>query len=75
MNPSSAAPVRADHPLQGIAWMVAGVFLLSVMDALSKHAVSQLSIPVLIGKYDCLLYASLSKPSFFVSKTLIVHPC
>jgi hypothetical protein len=41
--------LRVDHPLQGIAWMVAGVFLLSVMDALSKHAVSQLSIPVLIA--------------------------
>ena len=44
-----ASPVRVDHPLQGIAWMVAGVFLLSVMDALSKHAVSQMSIPVLIA--------------------------
>ena len=29
--------------------MVAGVFLLAVLDALSKHAVSQLSIPVLIA--------------------------
>ena len=44
----SVAPKRADHPLQGMAWMVAGVFLLAVLDALSKHAVSQLSIPVLI---------------------------
>jgi len=44
-----ASPVRVDQPLQGIAWMVAGVFLLSVMDALSKHAVSQMSIPVLIA--------------------------
>jgi drug/metabolite transporter (DMT)-like permease len=41
--------VRLDHPLQGIAWMLAGVFLLAVLDALSKHAVSQLSIPVLIA--------------------------
>jgi drug/metabolite transporter (DMT)-like permease len=41
--------VRLDYPLQGIAWMVAGVFLLAVLDALSKHAVSQLSIPVLIA--------------------------
>lgn len=49
MNQPIDASVRADHPLQGIAWMVAGVFLLSVMDALSKHAVSQLSIPVLIA--------------------------
>ena len=49
MTVPTALPVRADHPLQGIAWMVAGVFLLSVMDALSKYAVSQLSIPVLIA--------------------------
>lgn len=49
MTHPPAGPVRADHPLQGIAWMVAGVILLSVMDALSKHAVSQLSIPVLIA--------------------------
>ena len=55
MNPTSDAPARADHPLQGIAWMVAGVFLLSVMDALSKHAVSQLSIPVLIAARSALV--------------------
>jgi len=51
----SAAPLRADHPLQGIAWMVAGVFLLAVMDALSKHAVSQLSIPVLIAARSAMV--------------------
>ncbi|MEY3521341.1 MAG: Riboflavin transporter, partial [Pseudomonadota bacterium] len=60
MNPSSAAPVRADHPLQGIAWMVAGVFLLSVMDALSKHAVSQLSIPVLIAARSAMVLVLLA---------------
>lgn len=49
MTPPSDDPVRLDYPLQGIAWMVAGVFLLAVLDALSKHAVSQLSIPVLIA--------------------------
>lgn len=48
-------PERADHPLQGIAWMVAGVFFLSVMDALSKHAVSQLSIPVLIAARSAMV--------------------
>ena len=51
----SAPPARADNPLQGIAWMVAGVFLLSVMDALSKHAVSQLSIPVLIAARSAMV--------------------
>jgi drug/metabolite transporter (DMT)-like permease len=55
MNSPPDAPVRADRPLQGIAWMVAGVFLLSVMDALSKHAVSQLSIPVLIAARSAMV--------------------
>ena len=54
-----ASPLRADHPLQGMAWMVAGVFLLSVMDALSKHAVSQLSIPVLIAARSAMVLALL----------------
>lgn len=49
MNFPTDAPARADHPLQGMAWMVVGVFLLAALDALSKHAVSQLSIPVLIA--------------------------
>jgi drug/metabolite transporter (DMT)-like permease len=47
--------LRLDHPLQGIAWMVAGVFLLAVLDALSKHAVSQLSIPVLIAARSAMV--------------------
>ena len=59
MTLPSASPVRADHPLQGMAWMVAGVFLLSVMDALSKHAVSQLSIPVLIAARSAMVLALL----------------
>ena len=45
---STAAP-RPDRPLQGIALMVAGVFLLSVMDTLTKVAVTELSTPVLIA--------------------------
>ena len=59
MTHPPATTVRADHPLQGIAWMVAGVFLLSVMDALSKHAVSQLSIPVLIAARSAMVLALL----------------
>jgi drug/metabolite transporter (DMT)-like permease len=47
--------LRLDHPLQGIAWMLAGVFLLAVLDALSKHAVSQLSIPVLIAARSAMV--------------------
>ena len=55
MNLPTVTPVRADHPLQGIAWMVAGVFLLAVLDALSKYAVSQLSIPVLIAARSAMV--------------------
>jgi drug/metabolite transporter (DMT)-like permease len=44
-----AGSVRPDRPLQGIALMVAGVFLLSVMDTLTKVAVAELSTPVLIA--------------------------
>jgi drug/metabolite transporter (DMT)-like permease len=35
--------------------MLAGVFLLAVLDALSKHAVSQLSIPVLIAARSAMV--------------------
>jgi drug/metabolite transporter (DMT)-like permease len=57
MNSPSPLDVllRADRPLQGIAWMVAGMFLLSVLDALSKHAVSQLSIPVLMAARSAMV--------------------
>lgn len=51
---SSAAP-RPDRPLQGIALMVAGVFLLSVMDTLTKVAVAELSTPVLIATRSALV--------------------
>lgn len=39
---------RLDRPLQGIVLILAGVFLLSVMDTLTKVAVAELSTPVLI---------------------------
>jgi drug/metabolite transporter (DMT)-like permease len=55
MNSPTDAPARADHPLQGMAWMVVGVFLLAALDALSKHAVSQLSIPVLIAARSAMV--------------------
>jgi drug/metabolite transporter (DMT)-like permease len=44
-----AGSARPDRPLQGIALMVAGVFLRSVMDTLTKVAVAELSTPVLIA--------------------------
>jgi drug/metabolite transporter (DMT)-like permease len=40
---------RSNRPLAGIAWMVGGMFMLSVMDTLSKHAVEHLSTPVLVA--------------------------
>jgi drug/metabolite transporter (DMT)-like permease len=40
---------RSDRPLAGIAWMIGGVFMLSLMDTLSKHAVEHLSTPVLVA--------------------------
>lgn len=51
-GPTALQPTRSprpDRPLQGIALMVAGVFLLSVMDTLTKVAVAELSTPVLIA--------------------------
>ena len=47
-NPGPAHSERPNRPLQGIALMLAGVFLLSVMDTLTKVAVAELSTPVLI---------------------------
>lgn len=40
---------RSNRPLAGIAWMAGGMFMLSVMDTLSKHAVEHLSTPVLVA--------------------------
>ena len=47
MTPSEQG--RSNRPLAGIAWMVGGMFMLSVMDTLSKHAVEHLSTPVLVA--------------------------
>lgn len=46
---SALAAPRPDRPLQGIVLMLVGVFLLSVMDTLTKVAVAELSTPVLIA--------------------------
>jgi drug/metabolite transporter (DMT)-like permease len=48
----SASPVnegRADRPLIGIAYMILGVFLLSVLDTISKYAVGQMSTSAIIA--------------------------
>lgn len=47
MTPSEQG--RSNRPLAGIAWMLGGMFMLSVMDTLSKHAVEHLSTPVLVA--------------------------
>ena len=49
MTASPHPPGRSDRPLAGIAWMIGGVFMLSLMDTLSKHAVEHLSTPVLVA--------------------------
>ena len=46
---TSSEQGRSNRPLAGIAWMVGGMFMLSVMDTLSKHAVEHLSTPVLVS--------------------------
>ncbi|MCM0020068.1 MAG: DMT family transporter [Tagaea sp.] len=45
--PSSSG--RADRPLLGIAYMAFGVFVLSIMDAISKYAVGQMSTAAIIA--------------------------
>ena len=53
MTPSEQG--RSNRPLAGIAWMVGGMFMLSVMDTLSKHAVEHLSTPVLVAIRSALV--------------------
>jgi drug/metabolite transporter (DMT)-like permease len=59
--PSSGAGTgRADLPLRGIAWMVLGVLMLSLMDAVSKYAVSQMATLPLIAIRSLMVLALLS---------------
>lgn len=40
---------RADRPLLGIALMMLAMFLLSVMDAISKHLTDTLALPQILA--------------------------
>ena len=51
---------RSDLPLRGIAWMVLGVLMLSLMDAVSKYAVSQMATLPLIAIRSLMVLALLS---------------
>jgi drug/metabolite transporter (DMT)-like permease len=50
---------RHDRPLAGIVYMLAGMFVLSVMDALSKFAVGQLPIFQLVAIRSAYVLAAL----------------
>lgn len=51
---------RSDRPLLGIAYMAFGVFLLSVLDTISKYAVGQMSTPALIAVRSIMVLAILA---------------
>ena len=50
---------RSDLPLRGIAWMVLGVLMLSLMDAVSKYAVSQMATLPLVAIRSLMVLALL----------------
>jgi drug/metabolite transporter (DMT)-like permease len=49
MSAPPAKEGRADRPLVGIAYMILGVFILSVLDTISKYAVSQMTSSAIIA--------------------------
>jgi drug/metabolite transporter (DMT)-like permease len=49
MSAPHSSSGRADRPLVGIAYMALGVFVLSVMDTISKYAVGQLATAQIIA--------------------------
>jgi drug/metabolite transporter (DMT)-like permease len=51
---------RADRPLAGIAYMALGVFVLSVMDTVTKYAVGQMSTPAIIALRSAMVLAMLA---------------
>jgi drug/metabolite transporter (DMT)-like permease len=57
---------RHDRPLAGIVYMLAGMFVLSVMDALSKFAVGQLPIFQLVALRSAYVLAVLVPFAWFV---------
>jgi drug/metabolite transporter (DMT)-like permease len=51
---------RVDRPLAGIAYMALGVFVLSVMDTVTKYAVGQMSTPAIIALRSAMVLAMLA---------------
>jgi drug/metabolite transporter (DMT)-like permease len=60
MSAPPAKEGRADRPLVGIAYMVLGVFFLSVMDTITKYAVSQMTTPAIIAIRSVMVLAMLA---------------
>jgi drug/metabolite transporter (DMT)-like permease len=56
---SPAAPLRSDRPLAGIAYMIAGVFMMSVMDAVAKFMVGYLTSFQIMGIRSTIVFALL----------------
>jgi len=54
-----AVPARTDRPLAGIAYMIAGVVVMSVMDAIAKFAVGHFSSIQIMGIRSMLVLAVL----------------
>jgi len=60
MSAPLAKQGRSDRPLIGIAYMAFGVFLLSVLDTISKYAVGEMSTPALIAVRSIMVLAILA---------------
>lgn len=60
MSAPPANSGRADRPLLGIAYMALGVFFLSVMDTITKYAVSQMTTPAIIAIRSVMVLAMLA---------------
>lgn len=59
MAEAAAPPVRIVRPLAGIAYMVAGVFAMSVMDAMAKFALGYFSSFQIMGVRSTIVFALL----------------
>jgi drug/metabolite transporter (DMT)-like permease len=55
----SSTPLRTNRPLAGIAYMIAGVLVMSVMDAIAKFAVGHFSSIQVMGIRSTLVFAFL----------------
>ncbi|MBL8808444.1 MAG: DMT family transporter [Rhodospirillales bacterium] len=53
---SAAAPVRANRPLVGIVYMIGGVFVMSVMDAIAKFAVGHVTSIQIMGIRSTIVF-------------------